>query len=172
MARYVRKQIDGRKTRARPTVERFWPKVAKSPDGGCWNWTAAKTAFGYGKIYDRGSIVGAHCFSFELANGPIPAGMWVLHRCDNPACVNPAHLFLGTSADNVRDMDAKGRRRGWSPRGESNPAAKLKAYQVNEIRDALAAKTNRAELARRYSVSPHLITAIAQGKVWRSASPA
>lgn len=97
------------------TKQRFWSKVDRNgpahPELGtrCWVWTAS-TAAGYGNFCVRRPLnVGSHRFSWELSNGPIPEGLWVLHRCDNRRCVNPAHLFLGTAKDNVRDMIAKGR---------------------------------------------------------------
>jgi hypothetical protein len=95
------------------TVEqRFWARVRKSD--GCWEWTGACfKCGGYGQFtIEHGQQVRAHRHSWELHNGPIPKGLWVLHRCDNPKCVRPDHLFLGTCTDNARDMMAKGRGRG------------------------------------------------------------
>lgn len=97
------------------TNERFWEKVNKS--GECWTWTACTHhQWGYGHFRAGGKLVTAHRYSWELHNGPIPPGMRVCHRCDNPPCVRPAHLFLGTDADNAHDMIAKGRHY----RGEHN----------------------------------------------------
>lgn len=83
----------------------FWDHVSKSHEHGCWTWTGPTIKKGYG----RWGRVLAHRFSWSLANGPIPDGKWVLHHCDNPPCVNPAHLYIGTVVENVRDMVARGR---------------------------------------------------------------
>lgn len=92
----------------KPLTELFWPNVHFTE--GCWLWTAATTNYGYGHIRLKGTEdVSAHRVSWMLAYGSIPEGMHVLHRCDVPACVRPTHLFLGTHADNMADMTAKGR---------------------------------------------------------------
>lgn len=138
--------------------ERFWEKVNRTD--GCWLWTASTRDKGYGafsyrkdgrQIQDR-----AHRFSWVLHNGPIPPGLWVLHNCpdgDNPACVNPAHLWLGTSDDNIRDMNAKGRhvaagtyiRRGdgnWK-RGSAWYAAHKMPPRVGTLFDVTAMRDDR-----------------------------
>lgn len=95
------------KSQERPIEERFWEKVKKTSE--CWLWTAAVDRKGYGRIGLGPDLLGAHRYSWELAYGPIPDGMAVLHHCDNPLCVRPEHLWLGTIADNNRDMIKKGR---------------------------------------------------------------
>lgn len=152
-------------------AERFWPKVdVRGPDE-CWPWTAATFPKGYGKIGRGGRAAGvieAHRASWLLAHGPIPDGLCVLHSCDNPPCVNPAHLFLGTLAENVADMMAKGRHRNGVSRGEANGRAKLTAGQVDEIRGrARGGGESRAALARIFGVSWPTIDRIVRGTRWR-----
>lgn len=108
----------------RSLEERFWEKVQKTDS--CWPWTGFLNHFGYGNISSGGRYgrpIRAHRVSWELHNGPIPDGLFVLHNCpsgDNPACVNPAHLWLGTKLQNSRDMMAKGR--WWHPVNERESA--------------------------------------------------
>ena len=90
----------------RSLAERFWPRVRKGD--GCWEWQGHRSSHGYGKIGCGGKDIGTHRVAWELAHGPIPAGMHVCHRCDNPPCVRPDHLFLGTHSDNMRDLAEKG----------------------------------------------------------------
>jgi hypothetical protein len=161
--------------------ERFWSKVEKSTEAnGCWIWKAAQfchTRYGrplsYGSFYvgSRQSpgrrMVYAHRISWELAKGPIPAGLRVLHKCDNPTCVRPDHLFLGTQADNVRDMVEK--RRGGVAKGCRHGSAKLTPEQVIEIRNSyVKGKRGSARaLANRYGVAPCTITDVVT-RTWRS----
>ncbi len=100
-------------------MDRFFHKVDKASD--CWGWLAGKDKDGYGKIKVSGKTVQAHRLSWNIHNGSVPEGVHVLHHCDNPSCVNPDHLFLGTHLDNMHDRDAKGRngysRRTHCPKG-------------------------------------------------------
>lgn len=125
------------------------------PVDACWNWPGAKTK-GYGTL-QRGrrgeGTVGAHQVAWELLRGPIPVGLHVLHSCDNPSCVNPAHLFLGTNIDNINDSVAKGRR-----------GRKLTREKAHEIR--LMAGMHR-EIAQKFGVSRSMVTVIKNGKVWQ-----
>lgn len=91
-------------------ASRFWSKVEKHEANECWLWTGgARIATGYGRFYAFGEQILAHRFAWELAHGQVPDGLFVLHRCDNPPCVNVDHLWLGTKGDNNRDTAAKGR---------------------------------------------------------------
>lgn len=133
-------------------------------DNGCWVWSAAKDTDGYGFIQVEGAKVRAHRVAWEMASGPIPAGMAVCHSCDNPSCVNPAHLFLGTVADNNLDKLKKRRHSA----GESHGMAKLSRAQVKEIR-AVSGVTGQ-DIAEAYGVSKSLVGMILQGIVWREAA--
>jgi hypothetical protein len=139
----------------------------------CWLWLACKYESGYGSFQlgrrpgGGKRYTGAHRAAYELFVGPIPPGQQVLHRCDVRACVNPAHLFLGTNDDNVRDREQKGR-------GNHSHAAKLTPKQVEEIRGRYArgrrwvsGKVTMTYLAKMYGVRPSTIYSILRGISWR-----
>jgi hypothetical protein len=127
---------------AKSQEDRFWEKVKKNKDG-CWEWTANKMRLGYGMFRFDKIWQLSHRVSWKITNGPIPEGLNVLHRCDNPACVRPDHLFLGTQIDNIKDMVKKGRQ--WK---------KLTDKQVVEIRQKYAhGDVLQRELAENYNVS-------------------
>jgi HNH endonuclease len=132
---------------------------------GCILWERATNKAGYG-ICGRGL---AHRAAFETAFGPIPAGMCVLHRCDVRSCVNPEHLFLGTQADNVKDMDAKGRR--VSMVGSKHALAKFAEADVAIIKWCLDAGVRGSKLARLYEVSDQVISFIKTGLTWKHVEP-
>lgn len=134
------------------------------PNSGCWLWLGVPNSDGYGGLKIKGRAYKAHRVAWERANGPIPDGMCVCHKCDVPSCVNPDHLFLGTHTDNMRDMTAKGRRRGPKVDGEYNPSAKLSRKDIIEIRSCNAPQM---QVANAYGVSQALISAIITRKVWR-----
>lgn len=93
----------------RTTTERVIANLPAVLGDGCWEWCGSRVGAGYGRLIVEGQAIGAHRLAYEVFVGPIPDGLWVLHHCDNPPCVNPDHLFLGTALDNTRDMLAKGR---------------------------------------------------------------
>ena len=149
----------------RPLAHRFWEKVRVST--GCWLWGASRDTKGYGSIglFGRGTLARASRVAWLLSNGPIPAGQHVLHSCDNPPCVNPDHLFLGTNLDNAADMLAKGREAHLS--GERNGRARLTRGQVAEIRHARAVGAGYRALAEQYGVSEGTIWWILSGRHWQ-----
>ena len=141
--------------------ERFWKKVDKSTLSGCWEWMAYKLPQGYGRFRVAGRMQLAHRVSYELTHGPIPDGMFVCHRCDNRGCVNPDHLFLGTQADNLRDMREKGR--AAPVVGEAHGAARLTEADVLAIR---ADTRTQAAIAADYGVTQPLVNKIKRRKTW------
>ncbi len=145
--------------------DRFWDKVDKSCVNGCWVWSAycRKNRRGYGVFgFKAGLIKEAHRFSYELAFGPFDESLFVLHKCDNPPCVNPAHLFLGTRADNTADMLAKGRQ----ARGERQGGAKLTSEQVIDLCKRFDAGESALSLSRELGVNESRVYAITSGRSW------
>jgi len=155
-----------------PPEERFWLMVDKRGPDDCWPWAGCRLRHGYGHFNVNGRKTLAHRFSWSLVNGPIPDGNgWhgtcVLHRCDNPPCVNPAHLFLGTQADNIDDMIAKGRNGYTGQRGEKHGMAKLTESQVIEIRRRYAiGNISQEKLAFELGVSQTTIGSIVRRDKW------
>ena len=138
--------------------ERFSRNVNVNDPSGCHLWTSGtKAGYGYLSVNKRWTL--AHRYSWELKRGPIPKGMFVCHACDVPACVNPDHLFLGTSADNMRDMAAKGR----STHGKRNQGAKLTEQDVIAIRGD---RRVQQVIADEYGVWQGTISAIQRGQKW------
>lgn len=172
-----------RHVRVKPLADRLWAKVDRSggPDA-CWPRMGYRTPFGYGQISQRSKsggwrLIGAHRAALELTLGrPLERDESACHRCDNPPCCNPAHLFLGTPAENSADAKAKGRMRSGDRhgsrlhperilRGEAQPNAKLTAVQVEEIRVRYQWGHAR-ELGREFGVDPSHICAIVRRARW------
>lgn len=141
----------------------FWERVAKGGEAECWPWLRGRAKKGYGVISHERKQVRASHLAWILSHEEIPDGMLVLHRCDNPPCCNPAHLFLGTIGDNMRDRNTKGRQ----AKGEATGAAKLTAEKVSVIRQRLAAGDSQSDLGRDFGVSTTAIRHIKNGKNWR-----
>jgi hypothetical protein len=145
-------------------TERFWAKVDKTGD--CWTWCGALDKHGYGAAWDGSRVLGAHRLSYELTHGSIGSSrVLVMHRCDNPPCVNPAHLMLGSHKDNTRDAMAKGR----LACGERSGTAKLTRDVVIAIRRELEAGASQTDLARRFTTDISNIGKILRRETWRRA---
>lgn len=177
----ARRNTVGVGTERRPLAERFWEKVDKNgplpstiavehyPEIAgtrCWPWTGCVDPKGYGNTWaGKGLTNRAHRVAFFLEYGfwPTPCG---LHKCDNPPCCNPEHLFEGTDKDNAVDMVSKGRHKTVSPKGEDHGMAKLKPADVMEIKALRTAGRPAKELAKEYGVCQGYIYTIAAGKSW------
>ena len=146
-------------------IARFWAKVDKS--GECWVWTAYCDANGYGHLSVGTKMPRAHRVSWTIHNGPIPEGICVLHTCDNPPCVRPDHLWLGSRGDNSLDMKMKGRGRTKYQRGEANDYSKLTETNVLEIRHRYAqGNVSQYQLAREIGVCVATICHIVNRITW------
>jgi hypothetical protein len=152
--------------------DRFRRYVVEGGADECWEWTGARSTRGYGELAMPGSRPAkAHKMAWEAVNGPVPDGLWVLHHCDNPPCCNPAHLYVGTHVDNMRDMRERGRH--WSRvnperiiRGERCGAAKLTEDQVREIHRMKANGEPSVSLALRFGVTKTTVNMILRGRTW------
>jgi len=141
--------------------DRFEDKIFYSPCG-CWFWVGAMDKDGYGLIRSSSKLLKAHRVSWELNIGLIPDGMQVLHQCDNPLCVSPHHLFLGTHDDNMTDRQMKGRQ----VKGSSHPRAKLDSVSISIIKEAYQAGFSQVRIAKYFGVHGSMASRIVGGKSW------
>lgn len=141
--------------------KRFEEKFTITP--ACWTWKFMKDKKGYGRFLLNGMPRIASRVAYFMYVGAIPSGKLVCHRCDNPSCVNPDHLFIGSAKQNTADMVSKGR--GKWVKGERNGRSKLTDKEVIEIR-SLSGPTDR-EVAAKYKISPSVVHQIRRGKIWR-----
>jgi hypothetical protein len=154
---------DGVKPRI-PIEKRFWKKVSPEPMSGCWLWIGSTTQE-YGTIWFRGYNRKAHRVSWFLVHGEIPKGNFVLHKCDNPACVNPDHLFLGTQDDNMKDAAKKDRMNPLYRFGEDNPVSKLTEELVRQMR-AEPRSLSYKKIGEKYGVSTMTAYRAIVGQSW------
>ena len=145
-------------------IRRFWSKVDIGPEDHCWTWTGRKHQQGYGWFDLDTSMILAHRMCWVLIHGHIPNDLCCLHTCDNPSCVNPNHLWLGSHTDNMQDMLEKGR--GNHPKGAQHYKAVLSEVDILSIRD-LYPQTSAKILAQRFNVTPGTIYHIVQRHTWK-----
>lgn len=156
------------KRKIKSIEERFWKKVNKSRK--CWEWTACRNERGYGQIRIGRRAVLAHRVSWIIHFGGLSPyidsliSLCVLHKCDNPRCVNPSHLFLGTQQDNVVDKVKKGRQS--SPHGEESHLSKLTEEEVNKIRELYKVGTSHKTIAKKFNISESNVGAIIRRETW------
>jgi len=156
----------------RDFAERFEGLLIPDPMSGCWLFAGGVTPSGYGWVYVRPTgqrMEVAHRVAWQLYRGPIPEGLHVLHRCDVRRCCNPAHLFLGTSTDNMQDCSRKGRVVGYL-KGEQHIQSRLTNVQVFEIRSQR--DISAADLGRRYGIALPTVWGIRAGRSWKHLMPA
>lgn len=143
----------------------FWKHVEKKSNG-CWEWTASRTRDGYGKVKSKQKVYATHRLAYIFTHGSIPDGLCVLHKCDNPVCVNPEHLFLGTHSDNMQDCVRKGRQ------GKRSPGPiKLSFDTAEEIRTLFTRGISKHELSRRFDTTCRNVRAVINYECWKSPPP-
>lgn len=164
-ASHAHRYINCSRACASNTTANFWEQVDKTSE--CWVWTGNKCRDGYGKIKVRSKTVRAHRFSWELHFGPVPNGKFVLHNCpsgDNPSCVNPGHLWLGTNQDNVDDMFAKNRQN--KAKGEKHGLQKYSTEVIQEALRRRKAGEKICRIAESLGISASHMSGICRGRYW------
>jgi hypothetical protein len=171
---------------AKKAIRRFWSKVKKGKPSDCWTWVAGKNPQGYGQFNVGVTNMGAHRFAYFISKGAIPKHLMVCHSCNNPACVNPRHLWLGTSVESANHCIAKGRHARQGPknpakgklngrhthpesvlRGEQQSQAKLTKRDVISIRRSFAAdKLTKVKIAKQYGITRTRVWQIVTRKCW------
>lgn len=143
--------------------ERFWTKVQRTET--CWLWIRYRNKDGYGRFMFEGRVWNAHRISYRLHYGDIPQGQEVMHVCDNPPCVNPAHLKTGTHRENIRDMLEK--KRGRSPVGTQSPNAKITPEAVRQIRTLSKQGVHQKLIAKRFGITQSTVSKVVLRLAWR-----
>lgn len=146
---------------------RFWGWVKRGREENCWEWTGSLNPNGYGQFTWRTGNKRSHLasrVSYTLTHGEIPPGLFVCHKCDNPKCCNPHHLFLGTAKDNMQDCARKGRMNTAGLKGEKHGSAKITEKDVRDIR---ASRKRNCDLAPQYGLTPEAISSIRRRVTWR-----
>lgn len=146
-------------------VEVFWSRVKKGDGDACWNYIGHRNKLGYGRQRFNTKNMMAYRISWELVNGPVPKGKQLNHKCNNPSCVRPDHLYAGTQKDNMRDVAATGIKRD-SVSGQNSVLAKLKNEDVFEIRKMIKSGVAICQIGRIFSVHETTIHAIDKGRTW------
>lgn len=154
-------------------VKHFWEYVTPTENpNSCWLWAGYRNRSGYGQVSAHCKHMLAHRVSWEIHHGPVPDGLFVLHHCDVPSCVNPDHLWLGTHTDNMRDMSKKQRHGSTTHpecrlRGSDHPVSKLTNKDVRQIRALASTPITISELSRRYGVTRAVIRGIIRREGWK-----
>lgn len=150
-----------------PAIKRFENNVYPEPNTGCWLWTGCVSPgkWGYGVFWVDGKTIKVHRYSYIIFKGEIPKGLFVCHSCDQPSCVNPDHLFLGTHQDNMKDMNSKGR--GGSTKGERSRLSRLTTQQVLDIRSMYSDGNSSIKIAKRFSITDRNVMHIVNRETWK-----
>jgi len=159
----IQKRLDNHSARKLTLQERLERCIDQTNLSGCWTWTGSMAGSGYGAINYNNKKLAAHRVAYQIYKGD-PGDLFVLHKCDNPICVNPEHLFLGTNLDNAKDRQAKGR--CYAAKGIKNSNAKLSVDDILKIRELATLGVSYSEIGRRFGISHNQASLIHKRKAW------